>query len=256
MISDLKLRMGVIFTIALIIGLLNGCGGNDHSPLMPSIEVTVSEEKVNETTSKSPSNHAANASDHVGAAATNNPADMSASNEPLKEQLGISSQDGVRQEASERSSIDKVRGTKDSSITTSSSPSSQQPASAARIEASEPSMDEQTTVTLTITGDEETGVILSSTKVEIEEGDTVFDVLVKAVKEHDIRIEYSGRGSNTYIEGIDDLYEFDNGPTSGWVVGVNGTLIPKSSGAVEVEPRDQVEWFYTLNLGKDFKEAE
>ena len=53
------------------------------------------------------------------------------------------------------------------------------------------------------------GIILQNMKVEFNEGDTVFDILVKVTRKKGIHMEYRGSGSNTYIEGINNLYEFD-----------------------------------------------
>ena len=64
-------------------------------------------------------------------------------------------------------------------------------------------------------------------------------------------MEFSGSGASDYVEGIANLYEFDEGATSGWVYRVNGTLVSKSAGACVLHPGDRIEWIYTLNLGKD-----
>ena len=113
---------------------------------------------------------------------------------------------------------------------------------------------EELAVHISIVGDEDAGTILSSTKVKIEEGDTIIDVLKKVTRDQKIQMEFRGKGKTAYVEGIQNLYEFDKGPTSGWIVAVNGELISKSSGAIEVKAGDQIEWFYTLDLGKDYGE--
>jgi hypothetical protein len=100
------------------------------------------------------------------------------------------------------------------------------------------------TVTITITGHKDIGIILPSTKVEIKDGDTVLDVLLQVAKKKKIVVEYSGAGALAYIEGIDHLYEFDYGPKSGWNFKINGTTISKSSGIVKVNKDDMIEWVY------------
>ena len=68
------------------------------------------------------------------------------------------------------------------------------------------------------------GTILATSTVSFEEGDTVFDVLTAVCKAAGIQLEYtfsSLYGSN-YIEGINNLYEFDCGEESGWMYKVNG----------------------------------
>ena len=114
--------------------------------------------------------------------------------------------------------------------------------------------DSELTVSISIIGDEETGMVLSWTEVLIEEGDTVLDVLNKAAAEHAIQMEHRGRKSLAYVEGIANLYEFDKGPGSGWVFALNGTLIGQSSGAAQVQKGDEIEWFYSLDFGKDYGE--
>ncbi|HHW36512.1 MAG TPA: DUF4430 domain-containing protein [Bacillales bacterium] len=108
-----------------------------------------------------------------------------------------------------------------------------------------------TEVTIAIRADAETGVILKATKVSINEGDTVLDVLKKVTKQNRIQMEYRGTGATAYIEGIQNLYEFDKGPKSGWMYSVNGTFMKKGAGTTEVKPGDKIEWAYTLDLGKD-----
>lgn len=95
------------------------------------------------------------------------------------------------------------------------------------------------------------GVILSNMNVEIKDGDTVFDVLVKATRKKGIHMEYTGSGTSTYIEGIDNLYEFDAGSESGWRYTVNGKNVNYGCGAYKVKANDVIKFSYTCNLGKD-----
>lgn len=108
-------------------------------------------------------------------------------------------------------------------------------------------------VSISIKADKETGVILSPIQVEYEPGETVLDVLKNITKEKRIQMEYRGRGGAAYIEGIQNLYEFDKGPKSGWMYKMNGAFMKRSAGAVEVKAGDQIEWLYTLDLGKDLE---
>lgn len=99
------------------------------------------------------------------------------------------------------------------------------------------------------------GVILPETQYSIEDGDTVFDVLQRAVKDKHIQLEYKGESAtaygSVYIEGINYLYEFSCGPLSGWMYKVDGEF--PSFGASEYKLRDgqSVEWVYTCDLGED-----
>lgn len=95
------------------------------------------------------------------------------------------------------------------------------------------------------------GIILQNMKVEFSEGDTVFDILVKVTHKKGIHMEYRGSGSNTYIEGINNLYEFDGGSNSGWMYSVNGVYPNYGVGAYKVKSSDVIKFNYTCNLGAD-----
>lgn len=67
------------------------------------------------------------------------------------------------------------------------------------------------------------GVILPQVKVAFAEGETVFDILVRVCSTANIQLEYSWEPiyDAYYIEGINNLYEFDCGSESGWMYKVN-----------------------------------
>jgi hypothetical protein len=109
------------------------------------------------------------------------------------------------------------------------------------------------TVTISIVGDEQKGTILSATKVEMKEGNTVLDVTLAILKQKGIPISVRGSGSSAYVEGIANLFEFDRGPLSGWTVNRNGAKLGQSSGAIQVKNGDSVQWIYTSNYEEDTK---
>ncbi|CAI6086877.1 DUF4430 domain-containing protein [Cohnella sp. JJ-181] len=106
-------------------------------------------------------------------------------------------------------------------------------------------------VTLSVVGDADSGTILAPAAVELKEGDSVLDVLKRATRSRKIQMEYQGKGGAAYVEGIDNLYEFDKGAKSGWLFRVNGGFPGKSAGAYKLKDGDVVEWLYTLDMGKD-----
>ncbi|MEK4009216.1 DUF4430 domain-containing protein [Paenibacillus sp. FSL H3-0333] len=106
-------------------------------------------------------------------------------------------------------------------------------------------------VTLSITGDEEHGVILAAAQYEIKKGESVLDLLKRITRAQKIQMEYQGSKAFAYVEGIDNLYEGDHGAESGWMYKVNGEFPSKAAGSWIVEPGDTIEWLYTLDLGKD-----
>ncbi|NOU83443.1 DUF4430 domain-containing protein [Paenibacillus sp. LMG 31459] len=111
------------------------------------------------------------------------------------------------------------------------------------------------TVTLSITGDEEHGVILAPAAYEIEKNETALELLGRITRQHKIQMEYQGSKTFAYVEGIDNLYEYDHGAESGWMYKVNGEFPSKASGSWVMKPGDTVEWLYTLDLGKDIGAA-
>ncbi|WP_379132168.1 DUF4430 domain-containing protein [Paenibacillus sp. sgz500958] len=105
--------------------------------------------------------------------------------------------------------------------------------------------------TLTITGDSDSGVILAPSEVEVKKGDNVIDILKRVTRKNKIQMEFQGAGPLAYIVGIDNLYEYDKGAESGWMYKVNGEFPDIGAGAYPVNPGDQIEWLYTLDLGQD-----
>lgn len=95
------------------------------------------------------------------------------------------------------------------------------------------------------------GEILKTTTMTFEQGDTVFDVLCAVRDKYKLHMEYSGSKGNEYIEGINNLYEFDGGRWSGWMYCVNGWYPNYGCGQYVVKSGDVIEWNYTCDLGKD-----
>ena len=98
------------------------------------------------------------------------------------------------------------------------------------------------------------GVILSAVTVEFEEGETVFDVLNRVCEAYEIQLEYSWTPlyDSYYIEGINNLYEFDCGAESGWMYKVNGWFPNYGSSSCTVQNGDAIVWCYTcIGLGLD-----
>lgn len=94
-------------------------------------------------------------------------------------------------------------------------------------------------------------VFLSPTEVEIEPGNTALDATLKILKEKKIQISVRGSGATAYVEGINNIYEFDYGPLSGWLIEVNDVLIDNSAGIEPIKNGDKIEWIYTLDYTKD-----
>ena len=97
------------------------------------------------------------------------------------------------------------------------------------------------------------GWILGTVSVEIEEGESVFDVLQRVCREYGIALEHSKSPiyDSAYIEGIGHLYEFDCGNLSGWEYSVNGWYPNYGCSKAYLNDGDVVCWKYTCDLGKD-----
>ena len=99
------------------------------------------------------------------------------------------------------------------------------------------------------------GIILKTTEVSFDEGDTVLDILLSVTKENKIQMEYedSPAYGGGYVEGIANLYEFDCGDLSGWEYFVNDWNPNYGCSNYLVAAGDVIEWRYTCDNGKDLK---
>lgn len=99
----------------------------------------------------------------------------------------------------------------------------------------------------------EDGIIFAEQTVSFSEGESVYEILSREMKEAGIHMEASftpGYGS-AYIEGIANLYEFDCGELSGWMYKVNDIFPEYGCSSYYPQKDDIVKWVYTCDLGKD-----
>ena len=99
----------------------------------------------------------------------------------------------------------------------------------------------------------EDGWILKPMTVTFAENESVFNVLQRTLKEQGIHMEfeYTPAYHTAYIEGINNLYEFDVGEHSGWMYSVNGWFPIYGCSRYRLQDGDVVEWKYTCDLGND-----
>lgn len=97
------------------------------------------------------------------------------------------------------------------------------------------------------------GIIFAKKTVTFSEGESVFDVLQRICRENGIHLESSWTPvyNSAYVEGINNLYEFDCGELSGWMYRVNGWYPNYGCSRYALADGDTVEWRYTCDLGKD-----
>lgn len=99
----------------------------------------------------------------------------------------------------------------------------------------------------------EDGVVFSLTEVTFYEGESVFNVLMREMKKAGIHMEFENTPlyNSAYIEGINNLYEFDCGELSGWMYKVNDWFPNYGCSRYALKDGDIVEWVYTCDLGID-----
>lgn len=97
------------------------------------------------------------------------------------------------------------------------------------------------------------GILYGKREVTFTEGETVFDVLLREMKNNRIHMDYSYTPaySSNYIKGIGNLYEFDCGDLSGWMYCVNGVYPNYGCSQYVLSNGDSIQFRYTCDLGRD-----
>jgi hypothetical protein len=97
------------------------------------------------------------------------------------------------------------------------------------------------------------GIIYETKEVTFYEGESVFDVLLREMKKNKIQMEFEMTPvyNSNYIEGINNIYEFDCGELSGWMYRVNGWFPNYGCSRYMLKDGDVIEWIYTCDLGRD-----
>jgi len=97
------------------------------------------------------------------------------------------------------------------------------------------------------------GWILKPVTVTFYEGESVFNLLQRVCKQQKIHMEFENTPiyNSAYIEGINNLYEFDVGALSGWMYSVNDWFPNYGCSRYALRDGDVICWLYTCNLGQD-----
>ena len=97
------------------------------------------------------------------------------------------------------------------------------------------------------------GIIYPRSEVVFYEGESVFNVLVREMKKNKIHLEYNDTPmyNSAYIEGINNLYEFDCGQNSGWMFMVNDWVPNYGVPRYEIKDGDDIVFMYTCDNGRD-----
>jgi hypothetical protein len=99
----------------------------------------------------------------------------------------------------------------------------------------------------------ENGIILSPQIVVFQEGESVFDILKLETQALKIPLDfrYYPFFKSVYINGINNIYEMDCGPSSGWTYKVNGIFPNYGQDQYILKDGDIIEIVYTCDGGPD-----
>lgn len=99
----------------------------------------------------------------------------------------------------------------------------------------------------------EDGSLFAAADVVFYEGESVFNVLQRAMKQNRQHLEFTQTPlyNSAYIEGICNLYAYDAGDLSGWMYSVNGAFPNYGCSQYVVQAGDVIVWHYTCDLGAD-----
>lgn len=99
----------------------------------------------------------------------------------------------------------------------------------------------------------EDGVIFAKSGAVFYEGESVFDLFLREMKENKIHMEYESTPAynSVYIKGINNIYGSDCGDLSGWMYMVNGSLPDCGCSEYKLQEGDRAEIVYTCDMGTD-----
>lgn len=97
------------------------------------------------------------------------------------------------------------------------------------------------------------GIIYYRSEVAFYKGESVYDVLYRAMRESGIHMDaaFTPMYNSYYVRGINNLYERDCGDPSGWMYCVNGWYPNYGCSRYAVQDGDEIEWNYTCDGGGD-----
>jgi hypothetical protein len=97
------------------------------------------------------------------------------------------------------------------------------------------------------------GAIMVTRTCVFYEGENVYDVLQRECRSSGIHMSarWTPIYNSVYVEGINNLYEFDVGRLSGWMYKVNGWFPNYGASRYLLQNGDVIEWVYTCDLGRD-----
>ncbi len=97
------------------------------------------------------------------------------------------------------------------------------------------------------------GIILSKENIKFNDGESAFNVLRRELKREKIHMEFvdTPMYNSVYIEGINNIYEFDCGSESGWSYSVNDSIPNYGISQYILENGDKIKIFYICDRNED-----
>lgn len=248
MLKLMKQHLLTLATLIVLLVTLNGCASpapstTANSDSSPTVEAAQEQATPQESSTAPPSSEATADSDSGTAATDGSSPSVEAAN-PSAKSTEATGENPAKGQTTPKPSKAPVQATTTPAPLQTEAPTAKptQPPAVTPV---------ASTVTISITGDADSGTILAASTVKLDKNDTVLDILKQVTRSNKIQMEFSGRGATAYIEGINNLYEFDKGAESGWMYRVNGDFPNKSAGVYKLTAGDVIEWLYTEDLGKD-----
>lgn len=96
------------------------------------------------------------------------------------------------------------------------------------------------------------GKLIDSKSCEFTQGQTAYDLLIKAAEENNIKLETQSSEYGVYIYAINSIPQGACGQSSGWMFSVNGTTPEVGADAYELKSGDKVEFFFVCDFNKMF----
>lgn len=96
------------------------------------------------------------------------------------------------------------------------------------------------------------GVILETATVTVSEGESAYDVLRRTCTNTGILLDagVSPVYESAYIRGINNIYEFDCGSSSGWKYTVNGTTPNYGCSSYLLQEGDSILFYFTDDINR------
>lgn len=95
----------------------------------------------------------------------------------------------------------------------------------------------------------EDGILLPKTRVNMEKGTTVYDLLSQVCRVKSLALDavYTPMYGTYYVRGIAHLYEMDAGDMSGWLYTVNGKKPDIGASVCKLTDGDAIVWSYSCD---------